>query len=101
MKKILSTIGILSVLLPVAASARSVEQLEVETFVAQSFEDGTITNRIIAVHPFVAPNLAEYRESDVVTRRKANYRANSFHCTAYKQLKAVPTGVCAKDWNGK
>lgn len=101
MRTFLLTLTAISALMPVAASARSVDQLEVETYVAQSFDDGTITGRIKNVHPFVAPSGTEYRESDVVTRRKANYRANSFHCTAFKTLKVTNTGVCATEWNGK
>ncbi len=100
MRKLLLSLSILSAILPVAASAKSVEQLEVETSVAQSFEDGTITNRIVNVHPFMSPNGTEYKQSDIVTRRKANYSANSKHCTAYKTLKGTLSGACAKDWNG-
>ena len=101
MRKTLSIIGILATMAPVMAQARTVTQLETATYVAQSFDDDTITKRIVAVHPFVAPSGTEYRESDVVTRRKANYRANSFHCTAFKTLKVESTGVCATEWNGK
>lgn len=82
------------------ALAASIDRWESVTGVAASFDDGTIKPRIVNVHPFVAPNLTEYRQSDVVTRRLANYRAASQHCQVFKRKTGTPLEVCMAEWNG-